>query len=123
MVSKAKDRVEQRPKMTKVPAIITRPVPELPDDHLLRCLAYLAGSRKGLSPVYERLTRLQPMVRYRPILTKLQADTRPLHRTRKKVDAQRARELTDIALVDLACACTPTDLTAGSMRDRILERR
>lgn len=109
--------------MTKVPAISTRPIRELPDDHLLRCLAYVAGSRGGLKPVYERLIQLQPMARYRPILTKLQADTRPLHRSRKKADALRARELTEIALVELADACTRTDFTAGTMRDRILTRR
>ncbi|NMM88943.1 hypothetical protein B2J88_32125 [Rhodococcus sp. SRB_17] len=119
----ANERMEQRPKMTKVPKIAGRPILELPDDHLLRCLAYIAGSRKGLGPVYERVLQLPSMARYRQILTKLQADTRPLYGSRKKADALRARYLTDIALVELADACTLTDLYEGAMRSRILERR
>lgn len=114
---------DKRPNLGKVPYIPTRPIAELPDDHLLRALAYIAGSKKGLGDIHSRMLDMPPMATYAPILRKLDADTRNLHRTRRKADALRARELTDIALADLAAIVTRADRLTGGMRERINARQ
>lgn len=112
--------LEARPNLDRVPRIKGRPLFELPDDHLLRALAYIASSRKGLTGKYATTTTLPPMHRYADALHKLQADTRGLHTTAAGRD--RARVLADIAIVELGDLCTNADRDAGRLRARIEQR-
>lgn len=122
VLSVAKERPpENRPNMDRIPRIKSAPLNELPEDHLLVALAFIAASRKGLTGRNAALLELAPMLRYADVLTKLQADTRGLHTN--EGGKERARQLTDIAILDLGELCTIGDRDAGRLLDRIQQRR
>lgn len=107
--------------MDRVPRIKGARLTELPDDHLLVALAFIAASRKGLTGKYAGMMGLGPMLRYAPVLQKLQEDTRGLHVN--EGGREKARQLTDIAILDLGELCTIGDRDAGRLLDRIQQRR
>lgn len=122
VLSVAKERPpENRPNLDRIPRIKSAPLNELPEDHLLVALAHIASSSKGLHGKYAGMMGLGPMLRYAPILEKLQADTRNLHKT--EGGRAEAHRLADAAIVDLAQLCTPGDADAGRLLGRIAQRR
>ncbi|MFC7450870.1 hypothetical protein [Rhodococcus daqingensis] len=92
----------RRPDPNKVPRIVSSPLPQLPEDHPLVALVYLAASVRGLGAEHRRILAQPEMSMFAPTLARLHRRAHAIHAQGGAAAPQQLQTLVDIALIDLA---------------------
>ncbi|WP_172651149.1 hypothetical protein [Rhodococcus opacus] len=99
----------------KVPVIHSAPLPELPDEHPLRTLAYIAASPRGLDLGHRAWLAQPQMTRFAPILAGLHRKAQAVRRQGGAAAPEQVDTATEGALLALADALTPNELQTGRL--------
>ena len=88
-------------------------MPELPDEHPLRTLAYIAASPRGLDLGHRTWLAQPQMARFAPILSGLHRKAQAVRRQGGAAAPEQLQAFVDIALADLALVCTTQERNSG----------
>jgi len=93
--------------------IRSAPLPELPDEHPLRTLAYIAASPRGLDLGHRAWLAQPQMARFAPTLANLHRRAHAIHRQGGAAAPEQIQTITDIAIADLTDVATRSELKTG----------